>query len=65
MGNGNNRHFHNAAKAREIRNAIRDIQRGDRSMADTQEDIKIEAVNYFNSFLSHEIPDYQVYRWRP
>jgi len=59
VGDGNNKHFHNAAKTREVRNTIREIQREDGSTVTTQEDIKTEAVNYFNGFLAHQTLDYQ------
>ncbi|CAN7118348.1 unnamed protein product [Brassica rapa subsp. narinosa] len=58
VGDGNNTTFHRAAKVREIRNSIREIKRGDGSIADTQEDIKAEAVDYFHSFLTHIPEDY-------
>ena len=59
VGDGNNIHFHNAAKTREIRNTIREIQREDGTTAATQEDIKTEAVRYFNGFLATQVQDYQ------
>lgn len=59
VGDGNNKHFHNAAKTREVRNTIREIQREDGSTVTTQEDIQTEAVNYFNGFLAHQTLDYQ------
>lgn len=43
MGDRNNRFFHNAAKIREIRNAIREVQCPDGSVVTTEEDIKKEA----------------------
>ena len=39
--------------------SIREIQREDGSIADTQEDIKKEAVDYFNGFLGHEVENYR------
>ena len=56
VGDGNNKSFHRAAKVREIMNSIRDIKRADGSTADTQEEIKKEAVDHFQSFLTY-IPD--------
>ena len=56
---GNNKSFHRAAKVREIRNSIREIKRVDGSIADTQEDIKKEAVDHFYNFLNHVPLDYK------
>lgn len=59
VGDGNNKSFHRAAKVREIRNSIREIKRVDGSIADTQEDIKKEAVDHFYNFLNHVPLDYK------
>lgn len=59
IGDGNNKQFHCAARVRETRNAIREIQRSDGTVADNQEDIKKEAVSHFSSFLSYEPADYR------
>ena len=59
VGDGNNKSFHRAAKVREIRNSIREIKRVDGSVADTQEDIKKEAVDHFYNFLNHVPLDYK------
>lgn len=53
MGDGNNKTFHRAAQVREIRNSIREIKREDGFLADNQEEIKKEAVDYFCKFMTH------------
>lgn len=53
VGDGNNKNFHRAAKVTEIRNSIREIKRLDGSVADSQEEIKKEAVDHFYNFLAH------------
>lgn len=58
IGDGNNKTYHRAAKVREIRNSIREIKRQDGSIADNQEDIKQEAVDYFSTLMNHTPPDY-------
>lgn len=58
VGDGNNRYFHQVAKTREVRNSIREIQRGAGTVANTQEKIKVEAKFFFNNFLSHTMTDY-------
>lgn len=58
VGDGNNTTFHRAAKVREVRNSIREIKKGDGTTAVTQEDIKAEAVDYFQNFLTHIPSDY-------
>lgn len=58
VGDGNNRFFHQVAKAREVRNSIRAIKRDDGTVVETQAEIKAEAENYFNSFLAHSVVDY-------
>lgn len=59
LGDGNNKSFHRAVKVREIRNAIREIKRPDGSVADTQEEIKYEAVEHFHKFLTHIPSEYK------
>ena len=59
VGDGNNKNFHQAAKMREVRNAIREIRRLDGSVAESQEDIKKEAVDHFRNFLTHIPSDYR------
>uniref|UniRef100_A0A0D3E309 Reverse transcriptase domain-containing protein n=1 Tax=Brassica oleracea var. oleracea TaxID=109376 RepID=A0A0D3E309_BRAOL len=59
VGDGNNKNFHKVATIREVRNSIREIKRADGSIVDNQEDIKKEAVEHFNNFLSHTPPDYK------
>ena len=58
VGDGNNKSFHTAAKVREIRNSIREIKRSDGTIAATQEDIKQEAVDHFQKFLTHIPSEY-------
>lgn len=59
VGDGNNKSYHRAAKVREVRNSIREIKRLDGSIADTQEDIKKEAVDHFYNFLTHTPLDFR------
>lgn len=54
IGDGNNKQFYQAAKVREVRNSIREIKRCDGSLATSQDEIKMEAVNHFNVFLNHK-----------
>ncbi|XP_056850253.1 uncharacterized protein LOC108824527 [Raphanus sativus] len=58
IGDGNNKQFHRAAKAREVRNAIREIHKEDGTIVETQEEIKEEAVRHFSTFLSHKPEDF-------
>ena len=58
IGDGNNKQFHHAAKVREVRNVIREIQREDGTTTRTQEEIKVEAVDHFPRFLSHTPDDF-------
>ncbi|XP_056842877.1 uncharacterized protein LOC130495492 [Raphanus sativus] len=44
VGDGNNRVFHNAAKIREVRNTIHEIQCSDGRIAKNKEEIKVEAI---------------------
>ncbi|KAL1200690.1 hypothetical protein V5N11_019870 [Cardamine amara subsp. amara] len=57
VGDDNNRYFHQAAKQRQVHNSIRSIQRDDESMAETQNEIKIEAENYFHAFMTQFVPE--------
>ncbi|WZY98891.1 hypothetical protein YC2023_071220 [Brassica napus] len=57
VGDTNNKAFHNAAKVREIRNAIREIKCPVGSIVTTQADIKKEAERFFNEFLTFEPMD--------
>ena len=59
VGDRNNRFFHNAAKIREIRNAIREVQCPDGSVVTTEEDIKKEAERFFSELLTFRPPDYE------
>lgn len=52
VGDGNNKFFHNAVKTREMRNAIKEIRCGAGSIARTDEEIKVEAVRFFEEFMS-------------
>lgn len=56
VGDGNNKVFHNAIKIREVRNGIREIVRGDGTIAKTDEAIKEEAENFFTQFMT-DIPE--------
>lgn len=47
LGDGNIRYYRNAIKIREVRNGIREILRGDGSIAKTDEENKKEAENFF------------------
>lgn len=58
IGDGNNKTYHRAVRVREVRNSIREIKREDGSFADNHEDIKKEAVDYFNKFLNDTPQDY-------
>ena len=53
LGDCNNKVFHNAAKIRETRNAIREIKCPNGTIATSQEAIKSEAERFFQDFLSH------------
>ncbi|KAF8089111.1 hypothetical protein N665_0518s0036 [Sinapis alba] len=59
VGDRNNKVFHNAAKIRETRNAIREIRCPTGNVATSQEDIKKEAERFFSDFLSFEPTDLQ------
>lgn len=64
VGDRNNRFFHNAARIREIRNAIREIHCSDGRIATTEEDIKNEAERFFTEFLTHKPLGYEAPRLR-
>ena len=55
VGDGNNKSFHNSAKIRAAKNPIKEIQKEDGTVLTTQEDIKAEAVDYFQGFLAKHI----------
>ena len=59
VGDQNNRTFHNAIKARQAQNNIREIRRLDGSIAATQAEIKIEAERFFSDFLNFKPTNYQ------
>ncbi|XP_013589034.1 PREDICTED: uncharacterized protein LOC106297312 [Brassica oleracea var. oleracea] len=59
LGDCNNKVFHNAAKLRATKNAIREIKCPSGAVAITQEAIKTEAERFFNDFLSHVPSDIQ------
>lgn len=52
VGNENNRYIHQAVKVWEARNYIREFQRGDGTLAVTQEEIKVEAERFFKKIIS-------------
>lgn len=57
VGDKNNKAFHNAAKIRETRNAIREIRCASRLVVNSHEEIKEEAERFFSEFLAHEPGD--------
>lgn len=57
LGDHNNKAFHNAAKIRETKNAIREIKCPSGEVVIMQEGIKKEAERFFNEFLSREPDD--------
>lgn len=57
VGDQNNRAFHNAAKIRETKNAIREIKCSSGNVVTSQEEIKVEAERFFREFLSHQSQD--------
>lgn len=59
LGDSNNKVFHNAVKMRITINAIREIKCQSGEVVTSQEDIKVEAVRFFNDLLSFESPDIQ------
>lgn len=59
VGDKNNKYFHNAVKTRLAQNAIREIHCSDGSIATKQEDIKTEAVRFFEDFLTYKPVDYE------
>lgn len=60
VGDGNNRFFHNAAKIREVINAIREVLCPDGSIATKEEDIKREAERFFTELLTFKPNDYEM-----
>lgn len=59
VGDNNKKAFHNAAKAREVRNGIREIKCPSGRVVTSQDDIKTEAERFFKEFLSSEPTDIQ------
>lgn len=59
VGDGNNILFHNAAKIREIRNTIHEIQCSDGRLVQTKEEIKEEAVSFFETFMSAQPQEFE------
>ena len=57
-GDQNNKMFYIAAKSREVRNNIKEIQCENGATASNQEQIKAEAERYFKDFLTVKPPDY-------
>jgi len=58
VGDQNNKTFYSAAKLKEVRNNIMEIQCEDKTVAANQESIKAEAERYFKEFLSIKPADY-------
>jgi len=58
VGDQNNKAFYTAAKLREIRNNIKEIQCEDGRIVDNLDQIKSEAERYFKEFLSFQPTDY-------
>lgn len=58
VGDQNIKAFHNAAKLREVRNAIHELKDQD-GLTITGEGIKVEAERYFEEFLTHQPLDYE------
>lgn len=58
IGDGNNRAFHNAAKIREVRNAIHEIQCADGEIVKTDYGIKGEADSFFTEFMTTQPDDF-------
>lgn len=58
VGDNNNKTFHNAIKTRQAQNTIREIRCGNGSKVTKQEDIKVEAVQFFSDFLNRSPEDY-------
>lgn len=54
VGDGNNRVFHSAAKVREVRNSIHEIQCADGQVVKTKEEIKKEAESFFENFMTSQ-----------
>ncbi|KAG7540795.1 Endonuclease/exonuclease/phosphatase superfamily [Arabidopsis thaliana x Arabidopsis arenosa] len=54
VGDKNNKYFHKAVQIRLAQNAIREIKCQDGSIATQQEDIKAEAVRFFEEFLTQK-----------
>ena len=59
VGDGNNRVFHNAAKIREVRNSIHEIKCSDGRIVTTKEEIKVEAVSFFEAFMSAQPQEFE------
>ena len=51
--------FHNAAKFRDTRNGIHELQVADGSMIKNNEEIKVQAARFFEEFLNLEPADLQ------
>ena len=49
--------FHNAAKMRQVRNSIPEVKCPNGIIANNDEDIKLEAVRFFQKFLTHKPDD--------
>lgn len=58
IGDQNNKSFHNAIRARQAQNTIREIRCQDGTVVITQGDIKSEAEKFFSEFLNLQPTDY-------
>lgn len=59
VGDGNNRVFYNAAKIREVRNTIHEIQCADEEIVKMDDGTKKEAERFFADFMSAQPQDYE------
>ena len=55
IGDGNNTSFHNSIMITAAKNSIREIHMEDGTLVSTQEEIKTEAVSYFQGFLAKQV----------
>lgn len=59
FGDKNNKTFHNAVRARQAQNTIREIRCQDERIVTSQEDIKVEAERFFSDFLNKNTDNYE------
>lgn len=64
VGDKYNWYFHKVAKVREVRNSIREVQNSDGVIVSSQEEIKLEVVQFLKDFLGHNVVDYVGKSWR-